>query len=186
MSIDYPEISPEMLKEFEDQLSPKLRTPSENVRTRTYKTKKDGDVTQQNWRESAVIESILVTSNDSEAWGTHTLYKIKFAVTGTKGSGINVGKKVTLQARYNPTGEEWRIRNSKQALLLLSQIVRARGYDVAGGISSAQLRAYFPAEGESPMVNAEVEIEVANKTNSDFSEVVNIFKLVTAAADAEV
>jgi len=192
MSVEYPSITPEMLKEFEDQLSPKLRTPTENVRVRQWTAKKTQEVViQHSFRESAVIEKVVVARNDSEAWGTHDVFKVTFGITSTKGSGLNVGKKVTLAARLLPSDSfasalDWQKRSTAQGLLLLTQVVRARGYEVAGGISSAQMKAYYPTEGDSPLVGAEVEIEVANKSNSDFSEVSNVFKLQTTAPDAEV
>lgn len=191
MSVEYPDITPEMLKEFEDSLSPKLRVPTVGVRTRTFTVKKgkpeEAVVTQKNWRESARVDSIVVAANTTEGWGNHTLFKIKFNITDTKGSGLNVKRTVTLSVRYKTTDIlDWQKRQIDQGQLLLTQLVRAAGYDVVGGLRGDAMRAFFPTSGESPLVNTEVEIDVASKSNSDFDEVANIFKLVVAAADAEV
>lgn len=185
--VEYPSFTPDMIKEFEDSLSPKLKA-ADQARTRTYKTKNGEVVTQESWRESARVESVLVSPNSSDAWGEHMLYKIKFNITPTKGSGKNLGKVVYANLRTNPSkdGPDWRPAQHNRNMALLFQLIRAKGYDVSQGVSSAQFAAYFPVEGESVMTNLEVEIEVSNKSNNDFSEVSNIYKLNVAAADAEV
>lgn len=184
---EYPSFTPEMIQEFNDSLSPKLSAP-DTARKRSFKTKDGEQVQQTSWRESARIDSIVVAPNSTEAWGEHLLYKIKFVVTATKGSGKNVGKTTTAMLRTNnsPGGPDWRPTQSKRNTALLFQIIRAKGYDLSQGVSSAQFAAYFPREGDSPLVNTECEIEVSNKSNNDFSEVTNIYRLVTAEADAEV
>lgn len=188
----YPEITPEELKDFEASLSNKLRVP-DNARVRTFKRKNKGvEVTAKKWRETAVIDSIVAAEVATEGWGNHDLYKVAFTITATKGSGLNVGRKTFLNARYSAAAiaaakeGDWRAFQSTRAMLLLTQIIRARGFDLAGGLSSAKMAAYFPESGESPLVGTELEIEVQDSSDSDFDEITGIFPLKREAADAEV
>lgn len=189
----YPEFTPEMMQEFEQMSSTKLRIP-ENARKRTFTAKKgkpdQHEVLQRNWRESATVQSVVATPATDEHWGQHMLFQIKFQITATKGSGLNVNRNKTLSIKQVRPGtfgpDDWRTGNAKRGGLLLTQLIRAKGYEIAGAISSAQMAAFYPMSGESPLVNAEVEIEIASKDDSDFDDVVNIYRLQTATADVEV
>lgn len=193
----YPAISEDMMKEFEREITGRLAVP-ENARRKTAENKKTGEMEEHvRFNESGQIDSIEVTTGISAAGDTHDIYQIQFAVTGTKGSGINVGGKTWMKARINPEAlaagnkDNGQYKMSRGTLIRLTQLVRAAGFPIQGGLSSAQMAAYFPENGKSPLIGKEVWMEV-HQTSSEKSptgwneEVSNIFPLQRAAATTEV
>lgn len=193
----YPEITPELMDEFESRMDGKLPTP-DTARKATLKNKKTGAMEQhERWNESAQIEDVTVETVVSQKGDEHDLYQVKFLVTATKGSGKCVGKNVTLSARINPVAlkarnkDDGQFKMSEGTLVRLAQLVRACGVEVKGGLSSAQFAAFYPENGDSPLKGKEVVIEI-HQHESEGSptgwqkEVSNIYPLNKSAASMEV
>lgn len=193
----YPEVTNEMMKEYDRQISGRL-TPPESARRRTIENKKTGATEEHvRWNESAIITKVEVTETISSAGDNHDLYTVEFNITGTKGSGEHVGDTTRYQGRINP--EAWAAgdKNSGQykmssgTLVRLTQLVRSAGFPVKGGLSSAQMAGYFPVDGASPLIGREVNIEI-HQQESEMApsgwneEVSNIFPLVAIKPAAEV
>jgi len=193
----YPTVTQEMLQEMDRQINGRLTAPaSARKKTQTnYKTKQTEEHIR--WNESAQVVSVECASTISGAGDEHDVYKVEFGITATRGSGMHVGTKVFLTARVNPKAldagdkEDGQFKMSRGSLVRLLQLVRASGFPVKGGLSSAQMAAYYPANGQSPLVGKEVLIEI-HQNESDKAptgwneEVSNIFPLVVGAASAEV
>lgn len=193
----YPSLTPEMLAEYDRAINGRL-TPPETARKKTQKNyKTDMPEEHVRWNESARITDVQVTETISGAGDNHDLYAVKFEITGTKGSGTLVGQQLTFLGRINSVAFEagdkdnGQFKMSRGTLIRLAQLVRAAGFQVKGGLSSAQMAAFYPVNGASPLVGKEVYIEIHQK-ESDAAptgwdeEVSNIFPLAVNAASAEV
>jgi hypothetical protein len=186
-----------MLKEYDRQISGRL-TPPQNARPRTVENKKTGEIKEVvKWNESGRIVGVSVEETVSQNGDNHDLYIIDLEITGTKGSGEHVGSRVQFKGRINPEAwdagdkDDGQFKMSRGTLIRLTQFVRSSGFPVKGGLSSAQMAAYFPANGQSPLIGREVYFEISQET-SDFSpsgwneEIRNVFPLATIKPQAEV
>lgn len=172
--------------------------PPDIARKSTFKDKDTGEILQQlRWNESGRILSVEVAETTSSSGAEHTLYTVEFVITPTKGSGTLVGSKTYWKARYNAAAwaagnkEDGQYKMSRGTLIKLCQLVRAAGFPIQGGLSSAQIAAYFPAGGGSPLINRELNIQIQQKESFQApsgwnEEVGNVFPLSIAAAVAEV
>lgn len=193
----YPEVTPEMMREFDRAINGRL-TPPENARTRTLENRKTGAMEEhKRWNESGRVTSVTVEETVSNAGDNHDVYTVEFEITGTKGSGTLVGSSARLQCRVNPAAleagdkENGQYKMSRGSLIRLTQLVRACGFPVKGGLSSAQMAAYFPEHDQSPLINREVYFEIHQNESEQApsgwnEEVSNIFPLKTHAPQAEV
>lgn len=194
---NYPEITPEMLAEFEANSSFNLTAP-DNARKQKVKNKVSGVEEQhERWNESAQIVDVTALASISNAGIAQDVYTVRFEVTATKGSGKNVGRKIRFQGRVNaaawPNGnkEDGQYKMSNGTMSRIVQLVKAVGYDVKAGLTSAQMAAYFPEGGGSPLIGKQVYLE-CHKFESDRSaegwetEANAFFPLKVVAPSAEV
>ena len=194
---NYPCVTPEMMNEMNRQINGRLEPP-DTARRRKMENRKTNVIEEHvRWNESAKVTSVEVATTVSAAGDEHDVYSVEFTITGTKGTGQFVGEKVYLKARINPVAldagnkDDGQFKMSRGTLIRLAQLVKSVGFDIKGGLSSAQMAAYFPVAGNSPLVGKEVYIEI-HQNESEMSntgwneEVSNVFPLKGANAAASV
>jgi len=193
----YPNVTAEMMQEMDRMITGRL-TPPENARKRTLENRKTGAMEEHlRWNESLQVVAVEVSTTISNASDEHDVYSVKFNVTASKGTGLNIGGTTYLKARINSVALEAGNKDSGQykmsisTLVRLAQLVRSAGFPIKGGLTSAQMAAYFPANGESPLIGKEIFAEIHQNESELASsgwneEVANIFPLRVAKATTEV
>lgn len=195
--IEYPEVTPAMMQEYDRQINGIL-TPPATARVKMLEDRNTGEMKEhRRWNESMRVSDVTVKETTSQSGNDHILFSVEFEITASRGSGTLVGSKTYFVGRFNPIAykannrEDGQWKMSNGTLVRLTQLVRACGFPVKGGLSSAQIQAYFPESGQSPLINREINGSIHQTSSAQAAsgwneEVESFFPLAGMAPNAEV
>ena len=158
--------SAEAVAQSEKALSFELTVPPSARRNKK-------DPRDARWTETVQITEVTTEETTSKAGDDHLLCIVTGLIVAGENPSENEGRSVSFRGRLNYEAFNKGDRKDKQLKMHertmgnLSQLLRAGGLYDGGDIEDTLLEEAFPEQGQSPLVNQKLEVEVHQSPNDD-------------------